>query len=73
LNAFVRLYAFGVDAYHLVKELGRLRAQHYAEYQGVTGNLSLNENNRIDRRLMWAQFKNGSPRVLENESNPIQQ
>jgi outer membrane PBP1 activator LpoA protein len=73
MNTFVRLYAFGVDAYHLVKELGKLRAQHYAEFQGVTGRLSLNENNRIDRRLMWARFNKGTPRVLDIESKPTQQ
>jgi outer membrane PBP1 activator LpoA protein len=73
LNAFVRLYAFGADAYFLVKELGKLRAQHYAEFKGVTGNLSLNENNQIDRRLMWARFSKGTPRILESDPTPIQQ
>ena len=71
LNAFVRLYAFGADAYSLVKELGKLRAQQYAEFHGVTGRLSLNENNQIDRRLMWAQFKQGTPRILADDSAPI--
>ncbi|NIR61357.1 MAG: penicillin-binding protein activator, partial [Gammaproteobacteria bacterium] len=47
VSAFVRLYAFGADAYRLVRELGKLRAQQYAEYEGVTGNLSLNESNKI--------------------------
>lgn len=65
LSTFVRLYAFGADAYHLVKELGTLRAQQYAEFQGVTGNLSLNENNQIDRRLMWARFNKGTPRLID--------
>lgn len=73
LSAFIRLYAFGADAYSLVKELGRLRAQHYAEFQGMTGTLSLNDNNRIDRRLMWAKFYKGTPRVLETESKPMLQ
>ena len=73
LNTFVRLYAFGVDAYHLVGELGKLRAQQYAEFQGVTGRLSLTENNQIDRRLMWAQFNKGTPRLLDADSAAIQQ
>ena len=72
LSTFVRLYAFGADAYHLVKELGKLRAQQYAEFQGVTGNLSLNENNQIDRRLMWARFSNGTPRIIDSGIAPIQ-
>ena len=66
LSAFIRLYAFGADAYSLVKELGRLRAQHYAEFQGMTGTLSLNENNRIDRRLTWAKFIKGTPRIIDS-------
>jgi outer membrane PBP1 activator LpoA protein len=72
LSTFVRLYAFGADAYHLVKELGKLRAQQYAEFQGVTGNLSLNENNQIDRRLMWARFSRGTPRIIESGITPVQ-
>ncbi len=72
LSTFVRLYGFGADAYHLVKELGTLRAQQYAEFQGVTGNLSLNENNQIDRRLMWARFSRGTPRIIDGGVTPIQ-
>jgi len=72
MSAFMRLYAFGADAYSLVKELGTLRAQQYAEFNGVTGKLSLNENNRINRRLVWARFKKGTPRILDDHSNPIQ-
>ena len=73
MNAFVRLYAFGADSYYLVKELPTLRAQHYAEFAGLTGKLSLNENNRINRRLMWARFQKGTPRILDDDLIPIQQ
>jgi hypothetical protein len=71
-NAFVRLYAFGVDAYYLVKQVGKLRAQHYAEFAGVTGNLSLDERNRINRRLMWAKFNKGIPRKIDIDATSIQ-
>jgi len=73
MSAFTRLYAFGADAYYLVKQLGTLRAQHYAEFDGVTGKLSLNENNRINRRLVWARFAKGTPRILDDDPKPIQQ
>ena len=73
VSAFVRLYAFGADAYRLVGELGKLRAQQYAEFQGMTGSLSLSENNRINRRLMWARFKKGTPRILDGDSITIRQ
>lgn len=70
MNSFIRLYAFGADAYYLVKELGKLRAQQYAQLQGVTGTLSLNKDNQIDRGLMWARFSRGTPRVLADEPTP---
>jgi outer membrane PBP1 activator LpoA protein len=73
VSAFVRLYAFGADAYRLVAELGKLRAQQYAEFQGLTGSLSLSENNRINRRLLWARFKRGTPRILDGDSTPNRQ
>jgi len=73
VSAFVRLYAFGADAYRLVGELGKLRAQPYAEFQGMTGSLSLSEKNRINRRLMWARFNKGTPRILDGDSTPNRQ
>ena len=72
LAAFVRLYAFGIDAYRLVSELGRLRAQQYAELKGATGTLSLDDKNTIERRLTWAQFARGVPRVLTEERTSVQ-
>ena len=72
MSAFMRLYAFGADAYSLVKELGTLRAQQYTEFNGVTGKLSLSEDNRINRRLVWAQFNKGIPRIIDDSSNSIQ-
>ena len=72
MSAFMRLYAFGADAYSLVKELGTLRAQQYTEFNGVTGKLSLSEDNRINRRLVWAQFNKGIPRIVDDSSNSIQ-
>jgi outer membrane PBP1 activator LpoA protein len=69
MSAFMRLYAFGGDAYYLVKELGTLRSQRYAEFDGLTGKLSLNENNRINRRLVWARFRKGTPRILDDSKS----
>ena len=55
------LIAFGVDAYRVVRELGRLRASPGAAYEGVTGRLRLDEGNRLVRDLSWAQFRGGVP------------
>jgi len=63
-NAFVRLYAFGADAYRLMPHLGRLRAQRFAEIEGATGRLSVDSGARVHRRLVWARFRDGLPRVI---------
>jgi hypothetical protein len=60
-DGYNRLIAFGVDAYRLVRELGRLRAGPGAAYDGVTGRLTLDAGNRLVRELAWAQFRGGVP------------
>ena len=60
-----RLYAFGVDAYRLIPHLGRLRAQPYASIAGATGDLSVDDRNRVARKLVWAHFVDGQPRLLD--------
>ncbi|RKZ36077.1 MAG: penicillin-binding protein activator, partial [Gammaproteobacteria bacterium] len=60
---FVRLFAFGVDAYHLVPQLGRLKAQPFAEFSGVTGRLSVVGDNQVRRQLSWVRFRGGRPRA----------
>lgn len=60
---YVRLYAFGVDAYHVIPHLGKLRARRYATFNGETGRLSLDAANRIQRQLVWAEFRDGVPRI----------
>jgi len=60
-----RLYALGIDAYHLVYNLDYLNKNSYAFYDGQTGNIQLDENNRVTRKLLWAQFKSGRPIYFE--------
>lgn len=60
-DGYNRLIAFGIDAYRVVRELGRLRASPTAAYEGVTGRLRLDAGNRIVRDLSWAQFQGGVP------------
>jgi outer membrane PBP1 activator LpoA protein len=61
MASYLRLYAFGADAYALVSRIGRLRAQPSAGYQGATGRLSVGTDNRVRRRLTWARFQDGRP------------
>ncbi len=60
-----RLYALGVDAYRLIPFIGKLSLQDTAVYHGETGNLYMTENGRIHRKLLWARFINGTPRLLD--------
>nr|WP_305909277.1 penicillin-binding protein activator [Methylomarinum sp. Ch1-1]MDP4522178.1 penicillin-binding protein activator [Methylomarinum sp. Ch1-1] len=55
-NIYLRLIALGIDAYNLVAHLDKLDT---AKYQGATGNLLLNKENRITRQLICAKFKDG--------------
>lgn len=57
---WIRLYAFGYDAYRLI---GRLySADPFAwPMPGVTGDLAVDGQGRIRRGLPFAQFRNGRP------------
>jgi outer membrane PBP1 activator LpoA protein len=61
---YMRLFAFGIDAYKIVPELNRMRRNRFTTIQGATGILYLDITNRIQRRLLWAQFHGGVPKVL---------
>jgi outer membrane PBP1 activator LpoA protein len=63
-DRYMRLFAFGIDAYQIVPELNRMRRNRFTAIQGTTGILYLDISNRIQRRLLWAQFKEGIPKVL---------
>ncbi len=62
---YTRLYALGVDAYHLLAELERLRRFPDERFAGESGTLSLDGAGRIHRRLVWARFVRGEAVVPE--------
>lgn len=62
-----RLYALGIDAYHLIPNVGRLTLQKSASYPGETGELYLTESGRIQRKLLWAKFIDGKPQIMEQQ------
>lgn len=70
-----RLYALGVDAYRLVPRLQLMLAVPNGSLFGATGTLSLAENQRIERKLMWAQIKRGVPElmpiILDTTTQPV--
>ena len=60
-----RLFALGIDAYHLIYNLDYLKNKDYGFYDGQTGNIQLDDNNRITRKLLWAKFKKGKAVYFE--------
>jgi outer membrane PBP1 activator LpoA protein len=67
MNKFPRLVALGIDSYRLIPYLPRLENRNYERYEGVTGNLSVDENRVLHRQLKWAQFNRGAPRLVTVE------
>jgi outer membrane PBP1 activator LpoA protein len=55
-------YAVGLDAHQLYPRLQQLKEIPDERLFGATGVLRLNRDNVIERELMWAQFKDGTPR-----------
>jgi outer membrane PBP1 activator LpoA protein len=72
MRDFKRLFAFGVDAYHVILVLPQLRADRFAVFEGGTGQLSIDQGNRLRRQLMWARFVNGMPRGVTDRPTPTQ-
>ncbi|MBT4494257.1 MAG: hypothetical protein HOC70_13535 [Gammaproteobacteria bacterium] len=52
-------FALGVDVHRLYPRLQQLKEYEHERIFGSTGILSLNENNVVNRTLMWAQFRDG--------------
>ncbi|UZE30071.1 penicillin-binding protein activator [Pseudomonas asplenii] len=61
-----RLYAMGVDAYRLAPRLGQLKALPDSRIDGLSGSLSMDQGQRVERQLPWAQFVNGQVQRLPN-------
>ncbi len=66
-----RLVALGFDAYKLVPYVKFLAARPYERYQGLTGNLSVDDAQRVHRQLNWAHFVRGSPQSMSDALLPV--
>lgn len=60
-----RLYALGIDAYRMIPYIGKLALLDTAVYHGETGDLYMSRDGRIQRKLLWARFVDGLPRLLD--------
>lgn len=54
-----RLYAMGADAHALALQLQRLQVLAGSHLDGLSGTLSLSAGQRVERRLPWAEFREG--------------
>ncbi len=63
-SQYRRLYALGIDAYHLIPEMGRLSLEKNSYLNGETGDLTIGSNNIVKRQLRRAQFVDGKPNLL---------
>lgn len=61
---YERLFALGIDAYRLHTRLAMLQSLPESFLPGVTGQLSLDEQQRLVRELQWAWFSRGVPQRM---------
>jgi outer membrane PBP1 activator LpoA protein len=59
-----RLYAMGYDMYRLMPFLNGEVRNVLAPVAGMTGQLYMDDNRRIHRRLTWARIERGQPQPL---------
>jgi hypothetical protein len=70
-----RLHAMGYDAYQLVAELFSARTEPMPGFAGATGQLYLDDDGRVHRRLAWAQFVRGELVAIpgvDGEDRPLE-
>ncbi len=64
-NMYSRLFAMGIDAFELTGELTSLSANPKASMQGATGYIYVTADNRVERKLVWAKFESGVPKLIQ--------
>ena len=64
-SRFGRLYALGLDAYRIYPYLQQLSALPGTEIEGETGKLGISPNGLVQRKSLWAKFKEGIPQLIE--------
>jgi len=62
-----RLYALGIDAFNIIAAINPLKTYSYERYDGETGSLSIDVNNRVNRQLTWVRFRSGRPTLLDQD------
>jgi len=65
VTSYARLFAMGMDAWLLTRKIERQGLESGDALEGMTGILSVEPNNRIERYLAWAVFRNGVAQLQE--------
>jgi len=60
-----RFFALGFDAYQMLSELARLQAFPDYRWNGLSGELNVDENGKVHRFLTFARFNRGRPFVTK--------
>jgi outer membrane PBP1 activator LpoA protein len=66
-----RFYALGYDAFHLTAQLNSSEQVQRVIMPGMTGEVWLDTDGRLHRRLAWAKIESGNPRTLVEEPRDV--
>lgn len=66
LGRYSALYGLGIDAYRLIPELNRLRADSQERMTGATGDLWIDDSGHVRRDLRAARFQRDGVGILGN-------
>jgi len=66
-----RFYALGIDAWRVIPYVDQLENNLMGTYQGVTGNLTIDDSRQLHRSLAWARFQQGTPTLLPSQSEDM--
>src|SRR3989344_6554133 len=61
-----RLYALGMDSYAILPYLHRIGVDGGGRFSGVTSQLTLDPEGRVQRRPLRARFSKGTPRLIDS-------
>lgn len=67
---YTRLFALGVDSYHVLYNLNLLSKYEYTRFAGQTGNIYMDKNNRLHRELLWGTFRKGKAYYIDTTIAP---
>ncbi|MBU2885391.1 penicillin-binding protein activator [Gilvimarinus agarilyticus] len=66
-DAYNRLHALGIDAFHLYPRLPQLKRLPQTRLEGATGILSMSPDRQINRQSVWAEFRDGTAQRLNTQ------